>query len=225
MRLSKILLTQTIRLMSATPEQESAPPPETRPRVHIVDFVQKLEHRYKFLQAPRTVPEYDFGAGIKFFKGTFNERSFIERLEIYNNGILCETTTSTEEMDQFLDNLMTWAIDEFGWQSPTGARWYVSNVEVHADINIAEKFREFADIGQRITEILHTYGQQPPAFSVAQIGLHGDVTKVPFPAPRPFLFERRAAVPYSAGFYFSSAPLTTAHHLEILQKLEMALNR
>ena len=54
------------------------------------------------------------------------------------------------------------------------------------------------------------------------IGLHNDVPDGGMYKTSKFIFERREGEPFSRNLYFSTAPLRTKDHLELLALLEKA---
>ncbi len=78
---------------------------------------------------------------------------------------------------------------------------------------------------QKIVDRLNTYVsadlEQPFAFD-SNVVMSPDVSQTKL-TPGAFTIERRADAPFKAKTYFSSAPLRTSVHLELLQEFEDAL--
>ena len=52
------------------------------------------------------------------------------------------------------------------------------------------------------------------------VNFYFDKTKVPPLAPSAFRLDRREGVPFEQEVYWSEAPLTTQHHVEVLSEFE-----
>lgn len=215
MKLGQVILGQTVR--TANQEQAEA---KQDPNHYVIDLVRALQNKYKFLQVPSNLGEFDFSKGLKFNRGWFTREIVIDKLEIYHNGIIVEGRHPTEALDDFANDLLEWAKKEYGLGGLDGPRAYLSNFEVTSEIGLGKKFEYLSSVGQAITLILESYGQKPKPFKVTQIGFHADTTDVPFPVAPFFQFDRRAGKPYSENSYFCSSPLKTKDALSILEKLE-----
>jgi len=214
MRLSQIVGAQVVRLLEPNRLTEG------RESYYLYDLVKGIEARYRFLQAPKLVDEYDCTKGIRFLNGVFNKHVGVDRFELFANGIICEGKFATEELEGFVEDVFGWAEKEFGIPPSKGPQAYLSHLEIHSETDIAEKFAAFSTFGQNLTDLLRSYGQATAEFKVSMIGLHSDQTETPFPKATAFVFDRRQGKPYSEQLYFSSAPLKTADHLRVLDKLE-----
>lgn len=62
---------------------------KTREKQSPVPFIKGFEERYGFVQIPRTVAEIDLKVGVNFLRGFFKGK-VIDKLSIYENGVLCE---------------------------------------------------------------------------------------------------------------------------------------
>lgn len=214
MKLRKIILTQQIRFLNT-----SAGP--TGP-ASIVDISRGLQDRYKFFQIPRVVEEYDLKKGVTFLEGNFDKRFSIDKLQIYENGVLVDAKVDSTACDQFITDCVKWIQTTFGLlveEQSNIARGNLSNIEVEFTPR-ARTPSPLDKFGQRIAQVLTGYGTIAPPFQVSGFKLHCDVTTMALPKPTNFLFERREGQPYELNIYFSSAPLRTDDHLKLLDELE-----
>jgi hypothetical protein len=214
MKLIKVNAGQSVRFF--TPP---AAPPDVEKRTYLLDAILAIRQRYKFLQAPVTVDEHDFGKGVKFFRGWFG-KTLINKLDIYSNGIICEATERTEAIDEFVDDFISWMQTEYGLTHQMGPRAYLSNIEVESEIGVGNKLEFLSGIGGAITLMLEAYGQTPRPFQPTLVGFSSDITNMTGPIPVSFQFDRRANEPFSKNIYFCSAPLATGDQLQVLERLE-----
>jgi hypothetical protein len=189
-------------------------------------LVQALEDRYGFIQTPRTVAEFDLTKGISFAHGYYDDRIVIQMLQIYNNGILVETESSTTECLSIIKDVTDLAKDEVSFafdESSERPQIYQSHIEVETLANLQEKIVAFERISDELNrlvvgnnEIYRNYQFSGLSFAIDPTNKSG---------PSAFKFERRAGSPLDANLYFSSAPLQTNDHLHLLEVLEKAFSQ
>jgi hypothetical protein len=213
MQLKGIETSQSIRFI--VPKERAVPGSP-------VPLIRALQDRYGFAQVPHTLEEMNLQTGVNFLQGYWND-VLINKLSVYSNGFLVESKLDTDLMDNFLDHLLAWVLPQFEIEvEQTGVRAYVSQLEVAMPIDIGVAFKKFSDVGRLIASTLKKYGQIADDYQISSLKMHYDpVGKTD--TSREFAFERRVAEPYSAGHYFSSAPLKTDDHLRILDLFEKAL--
>src|SRR5712691_8865526 len=100
MELKTILTSQAIRFFA-----EKSEPIERRSPVPLIDGVRE---KYGFVQVPRTVAELDFKNGVTFLQGYYKGQ-VIDKLQIYENGLLCEAQVDNSVTDELLGELFSWA--------------------------------------------------------------------------------------------------------------------
>jgi hypothetical protein len=189
-------------------------------------LIRKFEERYGFLQGPQRVEDYNVDSGITFLQGQYNN-TFITKFALHTNGVLAEANASTEEIDGFLDDVLSWGTMELGsgaFQETTLRRAYLSQLEIELDIALGRAFSEFMELGKYITNTVQGYGQNTYQFEVSSLSLHCDLLSLEPPKPAvPFIFARREGKGYGDGIYFASAPLRTPDHLNVLEQFQTLL--
>lgn len=212
MRVTEIIGNQSIRLFRFAQ-------PETPDNVKALKFVRALEARYGFYQGPRQLSDYDLGGGMTFLRGQFRRDWFIDKFQIFNNGILVEGKVETVELDAFLDDALAWSIGELQLlpeKVEFSTKFYLSQIEIEVDDAIGSAFIEFSSLGKRVSTMTKSYGQQSPELELSSISLQADISPQRGVS---FIFARREGKPFSSNLYFSSAPLSSADHLSILGEL------
>jgi len=90
--------------------------------------------------------------------------------------------------------------------------------------DIGAIFEKLTSAGQKISSLLKGYGQQVDDYRFSGFKMHYDqIGKSGLQAPE-FIFERRAGELHASNIYFSSAPIETKEHLELLNSMEKLLN-
>jgi hypothetical protein len=216
MKLTEVIGAQAIRFFDdISPENEPAKSP--------IPLVRALQDRYGFVQVPNRIEDFNFSSGVNFLRGFF-QGVIIEKFQVYDKGVVCETKADTDFSDLFLDDLLGWAISQFKLPVRQGStKVYFSQIEVQATADLGKAISTFSSIGDAIVKSLNSYGQKPQSFQLSGIKLHTDISSAPPPAPPEFVFERRSGQPYQSLKYFSTAPLKTKDHLAILERLEKSL--
>jgi hypothetical protein len=218
MQIKGILTCQTIRFFSQA-ETEGV-----MDRRSPVPLIKGLQDEYGFVQVPSKVEDLDFNKGVTFLRGYYRG-AIIDKLQVYENGLLCEAAADTRIGDDFLGEVLIWAAEKH--QLPvkeTGVMAYISQLEVISEINVGAIFSKLKTIGTLFSEALTRYGQPVPAYEFNGLRMHYDSMATPIPRPPHFIFERRVGQVYSTNEYFTSAPLRTEDHLRVLEILEKLLS-
>jgi len=219
-RIRQVILARSIRQVQAIYSLDYRP-----------DLVAKLKERYSFLRVPAT-PDAMLGTdpqGIRFQHGKFQgERTFvIELLQFVSqpagNLIICDTRTSTDDSDLFLDEY----INQANLARPdmivvTEPRIYVSQIEFEMDKSLGEFCQTpLRAAGEALNTLLASYDTKLPPFEPSnivmmcdQVGLGGYRY-----LPSPFTIERRSGFRYGSNTFSSQAPLRTSDHIAVLERL------
>ena len=201
--------------------------PDTDTAASLFDMAKGLEARYKFLEIPKTVGEYEFNKGVTFAGGIFNGKPVINRFQIFTNGLLSESNKGTELCDEFFDDVISWANKEFGFEfseQENPGRLYENEMEFESILPLDNLFSPIACITQKIPELLLEYGQQKHVYEFTGLVFNVDATKAPKPTPAQFTLERRTSHSHDENLYYSRAPLRTRDHIELLEILERELS-
>jgi hypothetical protein len=192
--------------------------PTTGQTLYGINLVRAFEARYGFFESPKTVEEFDLKKGVTFRHGIFAGRSVIDKAMVYYNGMLAAGTISTTECYDFISDVIEWASKEAGITIETtenSSVLYTSTLEVEAEINFEKYFGSNSTIGQMLSDKLATYGAPAPRFEVSGLIFQSSVQT-------PFRIERLVGAPASSNAYFSTAPLATLDHIEVLTAIEAA---
>lgn len=200
-----------------------------------LDLVGKLRDRYSFIKVPTTVDELlgvDPAEGIKFQHGRFvrGDRSFVvELLQFLASPagtlmIVCDTRTSTDDCDLFLDDYVKQAnLARPDMITPTEPTLHLSQIEFTMERSIKDLCRSpLTDVGQSLHSILAGYGQKTPSFELTGIIVNFDRVDFGGIPPAHFSLERRMGFRHETNTYFSQAPLKTQDHVAVLEHLARA---
>jgi hypothetical protein len=198
----------------------------------MTDVIPALSTRYQFVEAPTTLKDYtttekavEFGHGklpLKI-KGKKQEYILIQKLQIFSDGIVTQTSAGSEFADIMLDDVLNWFKKEYALEIVSESldqRAYVSHVEVELSINLDRLVAPADFIVGELGKLFKAYKQDLPPYEVTSFALNYDLLKHRLPQPAAFQLERRGKQPFESNFYFSAAPLRTPDHLKLLEKIE-----
>jgi hypothetical protein len=212
MKLEKLIFGQAIQFIE---------PGEARGPRSPVPLIREMQDRYGFVEVPSKLADLDFDAGVKFLQGYYKD-TVIDRLQVFNNGLLCEAAADNQQCADFLDEIMSWAPEHFNLSVKPRMKAFQSKVEVSSTKDIRNAFAKFADVGALIASLLEGYGLHSPPYVAAGLVLQHEPQK-DRPSNPNFEFAWRAERPFEDRIYYSAAPLRTQDHLRVLDLLEEVL--
>lgn len=190
---------------------------------YIHPVVKRLPDRYEFVKYPEETEDVKEGA--KFENGKFQTsrgHAITVSLALYEWGIVGDTRSSTTDSDEFLDDMLNWLCTEFGLapsQEMVRSKVYLSAVHIHMDGSLNLLNPNLEPFARQLSS--KVVGYDPVMFETFGIMFWKDPKKT---GPEfSFRLERAETEPFSQQRYFSSAPLQTETHLELLEELERIL--
>ena len=137
-------------------------------------------------------------------------------LRFFSDGISAETTSTTDDSDAFLSDVLGWLQAELGMNYHPGiikTRGYHSELVVKSDLALGS-----------VCEKLQRFAEHLSALSVFGKAESQELASVYFGASEKtmaaFTFERKAGAPFGEHKFYSRAPFSTAEHLKLLRKFE-----
>jgi hypothetical protein len=215
----ELLSIRTARLLAFFPTDEINP----RGRSIIHDVFPAFVERYKFIKFPQKAEEFDETNGVRFENGTWN--GLDTTIVIYNNGIMVDTRSSTDDSEKVLEDALKWAADTFGltYQPEMLARKaYLSELDVKCDIPLEALNPKLEAFVNKLTQTVSGLTGQSLNFKASALWINFDSAFAKGPAS-PFRFERLVEIPFAENKYYAGAPLPTKTHLEFLEELEAVL--
>jgi hypothetical protein len=183
-------------------------------------LVPALVQEYRFAEYPREAD--DPQRGMRFARGQYVTKAgetLAVDLSVFSDGVVADTTATTEDSDQFLDDI-TSLLPRLGYSfdvSSVRRRVYLSQLFVQSPLRLALVDPRLASFGKKLTEAVGHESR----FEFSAFELWPDQTRVFKPAK--FSFQRQLGDPPSGDRYWSQAALSTDKHLGLLGELEAAL--
>src|SRR6266446_1789626 len=180
------------------------------------ELIDWLKDNYYFDKAPSSPSDVDKDTkGLKFERGRFQikEEIYIAvDLEIYNDGIVAKSRSSTHDTEKFVEDLLHLATKEFSLPvrpDMVRMKMHTSELTIHMDSVLFNLNPKLLDIANTITSACGI--PNIPLFEVADFGFSTDLAISHF-KPAPFLLQRKIGAPFSEKRYYSIAPLHTEKH-------------
>jgi hypothetical protein len=189
------------------------------------DIFEWLKDQYHFQKVPGSMDDKNQQGGLTFTNGEFQvkEEIFIEiSLELYNDGFVATSKSSTADSERFLSNLMDSLSEEYSLvfaPSMIRRKVYVSELNVETTGSLAKFNGALNSFSKSIST---TLGIDPEhGFELTGLIFGTDPTVLPISQQfSGFQLERKIQAPFSENRFYSKAPLPTDKHMELLDKLE-----
>jgi hypothetical protein len=194
-------------------------------------IIAAISAKYKFTHPPANPTREDVDKnGLKFAGGQMaHEGKIVNVAEfvVFNDGIV-SISTSTENAEAFLQEIYAFLVSEFAFREITSdvKKVHQSTVVVDFDTSLNDfvhgRNAEIDLIGKHLNSIDNT--DFPVAVARIDFVLNKDPEFRPPNIPR-LTIEKRAHTQFSQHRYFSTAPIHTAKHLEVLERIELGLRK
>ena len=191
-------------------------------QVYIPNALANFQQRYSFIEVPEPLSYLNPEEGIKFKHGKFEDISIAE-ISLYPDGIVANSSAPVEVIERFVDDVVRWTEDALQAEeisSLPSVKLFDSQVIVQSAIEYGSTLQKFEGLGRKISNLLDRYGTVTKPYKISGIELHNDEPDAGMYRTSKFTFERRANQPFSRNLYFSTAPLRSKDHLELLALLE-----
>jgi len=188
------------------------------------NFLPAFIERYDFRKYPEKPDEFDEGKGITFELGRWQD-AVINRLVLYNNGILVDTMSSTDNAEAMLKDALIWAAESFGLTyrpDMLNRKVYLSELMFRSEVPLESLNPALKGLCARLSSYMSEQENTPLAFEPVGIVFGFDTLKLKT-TPAALRIERVIDTPFSEMKYFSVAPLPTAEHIKFLEDFEAAL--
>jgi hypothetical protein len=198
---------------------------------YIIPIFEAIIKRYGFLQHTNpTEIDPTQPKPVMFTRGSFQSSSGEQKevsLNIWLDGLVADTQSSTDDSDFFLESLLNWLSTEFGlfpYQQLATSRLYTSELWVHTDKKLASLNPRLQSLVERINSMVRQFADKNLVYEIGAIQIWNDRTLAPNNFFSPFRFERAEVAPFTENRYYSIAPVCTSDHIALLDELEQILS-
>ena len=188
------------------------------------EVLEWLKDTYNFKVTPETAEAIEGKEGLQFKKGEYQAREevFVDvELTIFNDGIVAKSSSSTEDTDKFLDNVISSLTAEFSLtfdSSMIRRKLYLSELNIKLEQPLPNLNAKLTAFSSTLTK---ASGSANP-FELGGISFWSDVTHAVYKTP-PFTIERRMNAPFNENRFYTKAPVSTEQHIAMLKELEQIL--
>lgn len=191
--------------------------------IDIIPVIEAIKVRYNFQVCPpkSEEPNETDPKGIVFQNGSFatgTGRYTIAKATMYADGIVVDSALSTDFSEAFLADALTFLSSQFGFTyrpDMIHTKIFTSELIVRPEKDLSKFFSPLDAVNRKLNALTglhyHPFG----------IAFADDKTTAGSPAP--FKFEREVGKPSQQRRYYSSAPIRTADHEDLLTELESLL--
>jgi hypothetical protein len=184
------------------------------------ELVKELVQHCNFQKFPITLEDWNNPEGAQFVVGKL-DKTAIEKLIIYPNGLQVETRNGTTESKRVLEEILGWARDKFGilYSPATVKRWaYVSDLTFTSDVPLLMT-GPLERLSRGVSEAIGNVVGEEVIYEPLGLNIGHDPLLRKY-GRAVFSIHRRAEVPLRDNKYFSEAPLPTEIHLDLLAQYE-----
>jgi hypothetical protein len=198
-----------------------------RGKVFFPEVMEALVKQCHFQKFPKEYSELDERKGVNFLEGKWGDIT-VDKLTLFQDGILVETCSSTTDSERILHEALSWAASNFGVTyrpEMIKRKAYVSDLTFYSETPFLTILNPALSVlanrvGRALSEIRNDdFKYEPSGFTA-----HYDQSLKQIPIA-PFTVQRRLQTPFSENKYFSEAPLPTDIHWELLKEFEEALKK
>ena len=190
-------------------------------KVFFPKIVSAIVERFGFQKYPTMPEQFDESKGVEFNEGQWDGIN-VPKLVIYNNGILVDTQSDTEDSERICLEALGWAKDEFGITFTPGMiyrRRYLSDLVFTTPAPVIDGFDAVNKLRTNLSDMMEAILDE--RLNYAGIRLDVDFERFQRTAPiAPLTIQRRNDHAFSDNTYFSEAPLPTKLHVQLLEEYE-----
>lgn len=191
--------------------------------IDIRPVLEAVKDRYRFRGFPKTAEEVNEQSpkGIAFSDGSLSTADgaySIDTATIYGDGLVVDSGLSTDLSEEFLADLLSFVSSNFALKYRSEMihkKIYASELIVRTEKNLHTVLDKLSAIAERLSRIVGTPFEPS--------GIEFSVDHKISPRPAPFTFQREVNKSFDQHRYYSSAPLKTNEHEELLSLLESVL--
>lgn len=188
--------------------------------------IEGLTQRYKFSVAPKNPFDTGDAKALTFKSGSFKNSkgvSVLVALQIFNDGFVADTLSSTDDSIEFLEDMIKWLQLEFGLTVPANARkGFLSQIDFEMDASMAKLNPQLPKLIAFLEKWYQPTDGKKRAFDVGGFSCWTEDVNQP-PAPGALRIERKIGASFATNHYFSQAPISTGPHKDLLTEFERML--
>ena len=168
-------------------------------RMSSAETMKQLHELYGFTVFPRSIADINLEKGADFESGRFGDVA-IDKLTIYQNGLMVDTRSSTEDSEAVCLNVLEEARKRLAATVVITRRHFVNQFSFRSDMDLARLNPVLAKIADRVSKELRSDLRQEFSVDLSAVKIAVDLSQVRV-SPGLFSIERRENVQYSEKTY------------------------
>lgn len=187
-----------------------------------------LQNKYGFERIPSSTIDVDETKALVFSRGVFKNKEVVEiqiELKAYEDGLIANSISSTRDTDAFLEDVLQSSSKDYELiyrPEMIRRKLYISEVNFRSDKYLSNLNRKLSEFAAKISALIP--GDPKPPFELGGLHFWPSQTVPDYKILR-FIIERKLNTLPSENKYFSSAPLPTDDHINMLNEFEEILRR
>ncbi|MDR3487189.1 MAG: hypothetical protein P4M05_20065 [Bradyrhizobium sp.] len=181
----------------------------------------EISKKFGFQKHPAPGDEIDDEKGFVFEAGAW-DGTVVDKLTIYNDGIILDTQISTDCSLRILRESLLWANQSLGLhfdEEMLLRTRYLSTFAFQSDVPILNQSRAIVNAARTMTDLMTSITGTSRPYEGIRIDLNFDSRSHKEPIG-PFTIQRLGTTPFDAFRYFTQAPLPTDAHIALIQQFE-----
>jgi hypothetical protein len=189
--------------------------------VSLARITPQIIAKLGFSVFPTSIESFDESKGVTFQDGMWDGLP-IEKLTIYNDGIVLDANQDTATSLKILKEALRWAADEFGLsvsERMFNRIRFVSSFAFYSDVPLLLSSSPLANMAQRMSEELMPILGKQRHYEPVRIDIEFDRSEDKANTTG-LTIQRRANSPFEENKYYTQAPLPTDVHIALIERFE-----
>lgn len=189
--------------------------------ISLAKIAPRIVEKLEFSSFPKTLEQFDESKGIVFADGLWNDIP-VEKMTIYNNGIMMDTRKGTDVSFRVVKEIFDWAVIEFGIVVPEyglqKAR-FLNRFTFFSEALVSLGGSPISSLATSLSQQVAAITGQPRRYETIRIDLDFDRSEQTVPIA-PLTIQRRITSSFDQNKFYTEAPLPTDVHISLIEQLE-----
>lgn len=214
MKVTAIKLARVIALFDTNELQPTGTVPMSK-------MAAALVKKFEFQKQSESGSKPDEQNGFVFQDGVWSGIP-VEKLTVYNDGLILDTRASTLQSHQILREALVWGKEKLGLhfdEEMLGNLRYLSTFLFQSDAPLLTHSDPINNAARKMAEVRRSITGSVRPYQGIRIDINFDQREHTEPIAA-FTIQRLATAPFRSNRYFTQAPVPTDMHIEIVKQFE-----
>jgi hypothetical protein len=189
--------------------------------ISLAKIAPRLVEKLEFSSFPKTIEQFDESKGIVFEDGLWNGIP-IQKMTIYNNGIMMDTRKGTDVSLRVVKEIFDWAVIEFGLVVPEYGLQktrFLNRFTFFSEVLAALGGHPVKRLSESLSQHVAEITGRTHRYETIRIDIDFDRMEQQVPIA-PLTIQRRITSPFEQNKFYTEAPLPTDAHIALIEQLE-----